>query len=246
VVPWGGGSAPTLPKLLCVSATLGVPARSAWLFVLGKKAAICAVLADTLLNPLPFPLALLSLRAAALLLALGCGAVSGNAAEPSPAALPGEQVLEHGGELREQWPERSLEVTPDVVHVWGVSEVPDGSRLQLALSGVDAITRSELLKAVSVRVQSVLHDVESNTPERRALSLQTTESVAGVLERAGPLPHGWARVQRGERVVLRLWARLTLSRSELETALRGALASSNAEASGFVAGLALAPKESAP
>jgi hypothetical protein len=167
-------------------------------------------------------------------------------ATQSPAALPGEQVLERGGELREQWPERSLEVTPDVVHVWGVSEVPDGSRLQLALSGVEAITRSELLKAVRVRVQAVLQDVESDDPQRRSLSLQTTESIAGVLDRAGPLPHGWARVQRGQSVVLRLWARLTLPRSELEAALRGALAPSSADPSGFVAGLALAPKEGGP
>lgn len=205
-----------------------------------------AVPVPTALNPLWSPLALVP-SAAALLLVLSCGAgAAPGQRSAASAALPGERVLERGGELREQWPERSLEVTPDVVHVWGVSEVPDGSRLQLALSGVDAITRSELLKAVRVRVQAVMQDVESDDPERRSISLRTTESVAGVLDRAGPLPHGWARVQRGQNVVLRLWARLTLPRSELEAALRGALASSSADASGFVTGLVLTPKENGP
>jgi hypothetical protein len=151
-------------------------------------------------------------------------------------------VLERGGELAEGWPQRSLELTAEVVRVWGISEVPDGSRLQLALSGVNAITRAELLKAVRVRVQSVLADARSEDAQR--LSLSTTESVAGVLDRAGPLPHGWARIRRGDEVVLRLWARLEVPRPALEAALRAPLASAGADARGFVSGLTLVTTQS--
>lgn len=184
--------------------------------------------------------------AAALLLALGCAS-----APPQATGLPGEEVLERGGELREQWPERSLEVTEERVRVWGISEVPEGSRLQLALSGVDAITRAELLKAVRVRVQAVLLDVESSAAQRGAagpetLSLQITESVSGMLDRAGPLPHGWARIRRGDRVVLRLWARLDVQRSALEAALRAPLSRAGRDAGAFVRGLTLGEEARAP
>jgi hypothetical protein len=76
---------------------------------------------------------------------LGC-------AHASPAPL-GEEVLDRGGELADiQAERRTVEVTGSTVTVWGLTEVPDGSRMQMALAGVDAITRSELLKAVQVRV----------------------------------------------------------------------------------------------
>jgi len=167
-----------------------------------------------------------------LLLALRC------AAERAPAAFPGEQVLERGGELQGERPERALEVTPEWVRVWGLSEVPDGARLQLAFSGVDAITRSELLKAVRVRVTSLLLDRESNESGRRSLLVVTSEQVSGLLDRAGPLPHGWARIRQGDRVVLRLWARLDVRRSALEAALRSTLRA-RTDASAFVNGLGL-------
>jgi hypothetical protein len=175
-------------------------------------------------------------RAAASLLVLGCASAPGQ--DAAPAALPREEVLERGGELGHERPERALEVTAELVRVWGISEVPDGSRLQLALSGVDAITRTELLKAVRVRVQALLVDVQSSTSDGRSLSESTTESVSGVLDRAGPLPHGWARIRRGERVVLRLWARLEVRRATLEDALRAPLGAGLA-ASELVSGLTL-------
>lgn len=193
---------------------------------------------------LGFPLAVVQC-AAALLLALGCSATQSAGA----AALPGEVVLERGGELGEQWPERSLEVTGEVVRVWGVSEVPDGSRLQLALSGVAAITRAELLKAVRVRVEAVLLDVEvggEHAVSPQAISLQTTESVSGVLDRGRPLPHGWARIRRGDEVVLRLWARLEVARPALEGALRAPLRSTGTDAGVFVRGLTLSGEGPAP
>ncbi len=168
-------------------------------------------------------------------LVAGCGA----AAAPA-AALPGEEVLERGGELRAERPERALLVTREWVSVWGLTEVPDGSRLQLGLSGVDAITRSELLKAVRVRVGAVVTDVESTDPRRRSLLVETTERVSGLLARGQPLPHGWARIRRGERVERRLWARQDVRRAELEAALQEPLEGSGAEVRGFVGGLVLA------
>lgn len=172
---------------------------------------------------------------AALVLVLSCGA---GQAQAGGLVLQGEELLELGGELGEQWPERSLELTAEGVRVWGITEVPEGSRLQLALSGVDAITRAELLKAVRVRVESVLLDVQAGDAQRQALVLRTVESVSGLLDRAGPLPHGWARLRRGDAVVLRLWARLEVARSVLEAALEAPLSSAGGDARTFVAGLA--------
>jgi len=75
-------------------------------------------------------------------------------AHASPASR-GEEVLDRGGELADIRAERrTVEVTGSTVTVWGLTEVPDGSRMQMALAGVDAITRSELLKSVQVRVPS--------------------------------------------------------------------------------------------
>jgi hypothetical protein len=136
----------------------------------------------------------------------------------------GEDVLERGGELADVQVERlPVVVTATTITVWGSSEVPDGSRVQMAFAGVDAITRSELLKAVQVRVASVVTDVDSTDPGRRSLTVETMETVDGVLSRAGALPHGWARVRRGNDTVLRIWARLEVPRAQLETAVRSLL-----------------------
>ncbi len=117
-----------------------------------------------------------------------------------------------------------MTVTPSTITVWGITEVPDGSRMQMALAGVDAITRSELLKAIEVRVASVETDVESTDPTRRAVTIETVEAVDAALPRATAMPHGWARVRRGHEVVLRLWARLDVPRATVEAAVRSAAA----------------------
>lgn len=141
-----------------------------------------------------------------------------------PSSAPGEQVLERGGELAELRADRApLTVTADTITAWGITEVPDGSRMQMAFAGVDAITRAELLKAIQVRVVGVTTDVESTDPARRSLTVETVEVVDGVLARGGPLPHGWARVRRGTNVVLRVWARLEVPRASVETAVRSVL-----------------------
>jgi hypothetical protein len=159
------------------------------------------------------------------------------------AGLHGEDVLERGGELAQAHPERAaVAVTANTITVWGITEVPDGSRLQMALAGVDAITRAELLKAVEVRVISVETDVESSDPSHRSLTLETVEAVDGVLPRAAPMPHGWARVRRGDEVVLRLWARLEVSRESVEAALRSVRAS-RLNAAAIVDGLPSVPTE---
>jgi hypothetical protein len=153
-----------------------------------------------------------------LLLTLGCAHAS--------TGVRGEEVLERGGELADARAERAtVEVTADTITVWGLTEVPDGSRMQAAFAGVDAITRSELLKAVQVRVAEVVTDVDSTDPSRRSITAATFEAVDGVLARGGPLPHGWARIRRGDTIVIRLWARLEVPRAGLETAVRSLLES---------------------
>lgn len=152
-----------------------------------------------------------------LALCLACAHASGT--KPR-----GEEVLERGGELADNRAERAtVTVTPTTVTVWGLTEVPDGSRLQVAFAGVDAITRSELLKAIQVRVAGTVTSVESTDPNRRSVVVETVEAVDGLLTRSGPLPHGWVRVRRNGEVVIRIWARLEVPRAALETSVRSVL-----------------------
>lgn len=173
---------------------------------------------------------------------LGCGHASPGATGPAPSR---EEVLERGGELADADAVRAtVSVTADRVVVWGVTEVPDGSRMQMALAGVDAIARSELLKAIEVRVSGVVTSVESSDPARRRVVVETVEAVRGALTKAGPLPHGWARIRQGDKIVLRLWARLDVPRKTLESAIHTALArAGQGDASAIVGGLTTPPSE---
>jgi len=118
-------------------------------------------------------------------------------------------VLEQGGELADVDAARANRIGHGGQgRGVGRDEVPDGSRMQMALAGVDAITRAELLKAIEVRVSGVVTSVESKDPAQRSVVVETVEAVSGALNQTGPLPHGWARVRRGDKIVLRLWARL--------------------------------------
>jgi hypothetical protein len=126
------------------------------------------------------------------------------------------RVLERGG-LRLD--DTSTHITERGVTVWGVIEVPDGSRLQATLAGADAIARSELLKLIRVRIQDEMVSVDSTDPARIAAYEHTVESVHGSLRGAGITEHGWERVQRDE-VILRVWSRLTVSRADFDAAFR--------------------------
>lgn len=128
-------------------------------------------------------------------------------------------------------------ITDSTVSAWGLLEVPDGSRLQAAYAGVDAIARAELLKLLRVRVAGVVVSVDSNHPARRAAYERTVEAVAGTLRRAGSTQHGWARVQQKERIVLRVWSKLTVRRADVEAAL---LASRAADAPALPADMEVA------
>lgn len=152
------------------------------------------------------------------LLALACAHAS------SGSGARGEVVLERGGELAHLQAERQpVLVTAETITVWGMTEVPDDSRMSLAMAGVDAIARAELLKIVQVRVAEVVTDVDSTDPSRRSITDETVEMVDGVLAGTGPLPHGWARVRRDGATVVRLWARLTVPRATLESGVRSLL-----------------------
>ena len=179
---------------------------------------------------------------ALFVLLLGCGHAAPVATGP---ALSGEEVLERGGELADVDAARAtVSVTADRVVVWGVAEVPDGSRMQMALAGVDAITRSELLKAIEVRVSGVVTSVESSDPAGRSVVVETVEAVSGALNPAGSLPHGWARIRRGDKIVLRLWARLDVPRTVLEGAIRAAVArAGQGDATAIIGGLTTPPME---
>jgi len=141
---------------------------------------------------------------------------------PGTERLTGH-VLERGGELADVKVERTnVTVTNSTVTVWGVLEVPDGSRMQAAYAGVDAITRAELLKVLRVRVAGVVVSVESTKPEETSAFERTFEAVEGVIRHAGTPVHGWERAVRGDDVIVRLWARLTVPRAELESSLQAA------------------------
>jgi hypothetical protein len=175
-------------------------------------------------------------------LLFGCGHAAPAATGPGPS---GEDVLERGGELADVDAARAnVSVTADRVVVLGVTEVPDGSRMQMALAGVDAITRSELLKAIEVRVSGVVTSAESSDPARRSVVVETVEAVSGALNETGPLPHGWARVRRDDKIVLRLWARLDVARTVVESAIRASVArAGRGDPGAIVGGLTTPPME---
>jgi len=145
------------------------------------------------------------------------------ACQPSGAGSAFGHTLERGGTLAEvQFDQMKVHVTDRTVSTWGLLEVPEGSRLQAAYAGVDAIARAELLKLVRVRVAGVMVSVDSTDPARRDAYERTVEVVAGSLRRAGATQHGWEREQQGSRVILRIWSRLTVPRADVEAALRAA------------------------
>jgi hypothetical protein len=135
-----------------------------------------------------------------------------------PATLSGERVLARGGDV--SLGDKQLQVTGTSVSAWGVIEVPDGSRVQAAYAGADAIARSELLKLVRVRIEGVMVSVDSTDPARQDAFEHTLETVDGALRRAGTTNHAWERVQRGDQRILRVWSRVTVPRTELEAALQ--------------------------
>jgi hypothetical protein len=133
------------------------------------------------------------------------------------------RVLARGGELAEVTVDMTkVTVAESTVTLWGVIEVPDGSRMQAAYAGVDAVARSELLKLIRVRIADVMVSVESTEPARRVALEHTFEAVSGVIRHAGIPQHGWERVQRGDQVVLRVWARLSIPKADLKSALEAA------------------------
>jgi hypothetical protein len=132
-------------------------------------------------------------------------------------------TLERGGALAEvHIDEMNVQITEHSVSTWGLLEVPDGSRMQAAYAGVDAIARAELLKLIRVRVAGEMVSIDSTDPARRDAYERTVEVVAGSLRRAGTTEHGWERVQQGSTVILRIWSRLTVPRADVEAALQAA------------------------
>jgi hypothetical protein len=156
--------------------------------------------------------------ALATLLCAGCGHAM--PATGARAGGPGEELLERGDVLGEVAPPAaSILIAQDHIEVWGIMEVADGSSVQAAYAGVDAITRAELIKAVEVRVASLALDRDSIDPAVREITETTLETVRGRLVAGVPLEHGWQRIRRGGSTLLRVIARLSVPRAELRSTL---------------------------
>ncbi len=140
------------------------------------------------------------------------------ACQRGPAA-PFGRVLEHGGQLGDvAVKDTTPRITREGVTVWGVIEVPDGSRIQPSYAAADAIARAELLRLVRVRVAGVMVSVDSTDPARQQAYEHTMEAVDGSLRAAGDIQRGYQRVLRGADIILRVWSRLSVSRADFEAA----------------------------
>ncbi len=140
---------------------------------------------------------------------LGCA----GAPRTFPTAA-GETVRDSGGALRvADLPRGNVEHLGEELAVWGLTEVPDGSRMQAAEAMVDAITRAELLRRVQVTVAESALDLADG--ERQLLERRTAEAVAARLPGLAPIAHGWERLERDGTTVLRLAGRLQISRAAL-------------------------------
>ena len=131
---------------------------------------------------------------------------------------PGEEILARGGTLdATTLPNRPVEVYPDRLVAWGITEVPANSRLQMAKAGVDAITRAELLKYLDVTVASAMEDLMRSGPDgdEQRIRLAVAEAVRGALPGGPLIQHGWARLVRPEGAILRVVGRLEVDREFL-------------------------------
>ena len=157
-----------------------------------------------------------------------------NAVEAAPAKAadvvlplePGETLLSRGGDLPlEGRPSATVKQEGPNLVTWASTEVPGDSRLQAALAMVDAIVRSELLKAVQVGVASV-ETVDASAGsggEKLSITSSAAEVAKGLLPKL-PLPqHAWLKVRRDGAEVLRLYARLEVNRTTVTTAVQEAL-----------------------
>ena len=191
-------------------------------------------------RPAPSPAAAPSAPAAARSSApQGPGATTAAAA---PAST--ETVLDRGGDLAALTVlEPTLRLDGDALIVTGMTEVPGDSRLQAAYAMVDAITRSELAKAIAVRIVSLESDRATSGGELE-ISLYQAEA-AKALFQALPLPtHGWQKVRQAGGAILRLFGRVRVPRADVARAVAEALKARGADparADAVVTALAPAP-----
>lgn len=125
-------------------------------------------------------------------------------------------------------PPATVELTDAQVVVWGMTEVPADSRLQAALAMVDAIARAELLKYIRAGVASLALDVQTGAGQE--LARVDAEVAKGLLPGLAPPRHAWHKVRRGDEMVLRLYARLTVDREVAARAIAAALARPDGDA----------------
>ncbi len=131
------------------------------------------------------------------------------------AGAAAEELLERGGDLSLIDADKTgVFVDTTSVTAVGMTEVPGTSRLQAAYALVDAVTRAELAKAVAVAITSLELDITRSdaAPE---LERSETEATRALLPRLSSMTRGYARVRRGDEVVLRLWARAEVPRAAL-------------------------------
>jgi hypothetical protein len=145
-------------------------------------------------------------------------AISSISCASSGTSTAGGDVVARGGPLRpESMPAANVTVGRDAIVVWAVTELPGNSRMQAAHAAIDAITRAELLKHLEVRVASGMADVASDELQR--IKLVTAEAVRGRLAGSVPIEHGWVKLRRPDRIVLKLVARMVVPKTVLEKAV---------------------------
>jgi hypothetical protein len=159
-------------------------------------------------------------------------ATAAPAPAPTPAAAPAsEVVLDRGGDLAALTAlEPTIRFDGDALAVTGMAEVPGDSRLQASYAMVDAITRSELAKAIAVHIVSLETDRSTGSGETEIAlyHAEATKALFGLL----PQPtHGWQKVRQGDTVILRLFGRLRLPKADVTRGVAATLSGRGADPS---------------
>lgn len=158
----------------------------------------------------------------------GARAADATAATTAPAesatALPAPtRIRSRGGTLEvtldpppaSVWRGETLELTAS-------ADYPADSRQQAAEAGTAALARAELGRLIrTTLVSSTLERSTTQSPATEITQLEVAVSRAVLPHIAIPTT-GWARLATAEGEVLRIWARITISREGLRAAVRDA------------------------
>lgn len=113
------------------------------------------------------------------------------------------------------WRGESLELTTS-------ADYPGDARLQAAEAGTAALARAELGRLIrTTLVSSTVERSTTDTPETQVTQIEV--AVSRALLPHVPMPTtGWARLETAQGSVLRVWARVSITRDALRAAIREA------------------------